>query len=116
MVEQAGERIKAALSECNPVLPDCGKRRRRVGSHGQIVEAHDTDIVGDADVPVVKLRDGGDGAHVMGKEDGSNALLQQSGDIFAGGFRYIITKSDIVLIDFKPVFFEGVDIGVVACL
>ena len=116
MVEQAGERIKATLSKCNPVLSDRGKRRRCVGCHGQIVEAHDADIVGDTDVPVVKLRDGGDGAHVVGKEDGGNALLQQSGNIFAGGFRYVITKSDIVLIDFKPVFFEGIDIGVVECL
>ena len=65
MVEQAGERIKAALSKCNPVLPDCGKGRRCVGSHWQVVKAHNADIVGDTDIPVIKFRNGRDGAHIV---------------------------------------------------
>ena len=72
--------------------------------------------MGDADFPVSALGDDGDGADVVGAEDGRHAALKEPGHKPLCSFRDIVFQSHEVVVDLQPVFGQAREIGLIARL
>ena len=89
-VQQAGQGVKPALAQLGAVLPDGGQGRGSVIAQGQVVEADDAQVLGDAQPQLQAVKHDGVGQQVVAAQDGSHILAQQGREVFLETQRNIV--------------------------
>ena len=115
-VHQAVQGVVAALSQLDAFLADGGQRRGGIGAHGQVVEARDADVCGDAQSELLALDHDGVRQQVVAADDGRRALLQQAGKLLFQTLGDIIGASRERGIRLQAVLAHGVKKGGMAHL
>ena len=115
-VQQARQGVKPALAQLGAVLPDGGQGRGSVVAQGQVVEADDAQVLGDAQPQLQAVKHDGVGQQVVAAQDGSHILAQQGREVFLETLGKIVVAPSQMMVIWQPVFAQCMEKGEVALL